>query len=112
MKRFFGFALMLALVAAPAFASKKSESVNIPIPVLVGSTQLRAGDYKLTWTGAGSDVQATLAQNGKAVATFPAKVVEGKSNPGLETRAKGGTEVLETIHLSNLSLSLEDAPAK
>jgi hypothetical protein len=109
MKRFFGFALMLVLFSAAAFAanSNKPQTVTIPETVQVGSTQVPAGDYKLTWTGEGSDVQATLAQNNKAVVTFSAKAITGKNSPGIETDSKGGVSVLQSIQLSSLSLVLE-----
>jgi opacity protein-like surface antigen len=97
MKRFFGFALMLVLLAAPAFASQKPQTVTFAVAVQVG------------WTGSGSDVQVTLTQNKKAVVTFPAKAVEGKYNPGVETEAKGGVNILETIQLNSVSLVLGGA---
>ena len=109
MKRFFGIALTLALFAAPAFASTKPQTVNIPKNVQVGSTQLPAGDYKLTMTGSGSSVQVTLTQNEKAVVTFSAKTVAGKYEPGIETMTDGGVTVLETIQLRTVSLVLENA---
>jgi hypothetical protein len=110
MKRFLGIALTLVLFAAPAFAGKKPPTVTIPAAVQVGSTQLPAGDYSLTWTGSGSSVQATLAQNGKAVASFSATTVAGKFNQGVETHTQGKVEVLDNIQLSNLRLVLGGAP--
>lgn len=109
MKRFFGFALILVLFAVPAFAGKSAQTVTIPVKVQVGSTQVAAGDYKLTWTGSGPSVQATLTQGKKAVATFAAKLVEGKSTAGVETLTHDGVESLDTIHLNNVSLVLEGA---
>src|SRR5208282_2828066 len=90
MKRSFGFALMLVLFAAPAFAGNKPTTVVIPGNVQVGSTQLSAGQYELTWTGSGSKVQASLVQDKKTVVTFSAKMVEEKNNPGVETGRQGG----------------------
>jgi hypothetical protein len=56
-----------------AFARDKNQhSVNIPNPVKVGSTQLKPGDYKVEWQGAGPEVQVRFLQNGKTVATAPA----------------------------------------
>jgi hypothetical protein len=105
MKRFFGFALMLALVSVPAFAAKNSQNVSITDPVKVGSTQLPAGDYKVSWTGTGSNVQVTIAEKGKASVTVPAKIVEAKNGHiALLTNTVGGTSVLETIQLNNLSI--------
>jgi hypothetical protein len=110
MKRFFGIALTLVLFAAPAFASKKPPTVTIPATVQVGSMQVPAGDYTLTWTGSGSNVQATLAQRGKTVVAFPATAVEGKNNPGVETHAQGAVQVLDRIQLDNVTLVLGSAP--
>jgi hypothetical protein len=110
MKRFFGFALTLVLFAAPAFASKKPPTVTIPAAVQVGSTQVPAGDYTLTWTGSGSNVQATLALKGKTVVAFSATEIDGKSNQGVETHAQGGVQILDRIQLNNVTLVLGGAP--
>lgn len=110
MKRFFGFAVILILFAAPAFAGPKPQSVVIPATVQVGSTQLPAGTYKLTWTGSGSSVQVTLMQNQKTILTFAAKEVDGKNSPGVQTYSHNGVVSLEAIFLSNASLQVEGAP--
>jgi hypothetical protein len=110
MKRFFGFALLLVLFAAPAFGSSKPQTVIIPETVQVGSTLLPAGTYKLVWTGSESDVQVTLAQAGKTVITFAAKTVEQKNNPGVDLNTNAGVVSLERIHLDHVSLQLEGAP--
>ena len=104
MKRLFGYALMLALTAAPAFAAKNSQSVTFAQSVKVGSTEIPAGDAKVTWTGTGDNVQVTIAENGKTF-TVPAKLVEEKhEHKGyVVTRANGGDQ-LETIQLSTVSL--------
>jgi hypothetical protein len=111
MKRFLGFALILAMFAAPAFASKNSQTVSLPGTVKVGSTQLPAGDYKVTWTGSGPSVQVTLGQHGKAIVTVPATVVEEKHGYNAVTiDTQGGVDVLQTIQLNSISLVLEAAP--
>ena len=107
MKRFFGFALTLVLFAAPAFAGSKSPTVTLSNAVQVGSTLLPAGDYKLTWTGSGPDVQAALTQNGKAVVNFSAKLVTGQFTPAVGTDKQGEAVVLQTIQLNNAKLILE-----
>jgi hypothetical protein len=106
MKRSFGFALMLVLFAAPAFAGNKPTTVVIPGNVQVGTTQLPAGQYELTWTGSGSNVQASLVQNKKTVVTFSAKMVEGKNDPSVETDSQGGAAILDVIRTSKFSLIL------
>lgn len=112
MKRFFGFAIILALFCVPAFAAKNSDTMNLATTVKVGSTLLPAGNYKLTWTGTGSNVQLTLAQKGKATVTVPAKVVEAKNDHvGLTTDTVNGVEVLEGIQLNKLNIEIVNAPA-
>jgi hypothetical protein len=111
MKHFFVLASTLVVLTAPAFAANsKAQTVNIPETVQVGSTLVPAGDYKVTWTGSGSNVQVTLAQNQKAVVTFPAKATEGKNSVGVETETQGGVVLLESIQLSKLSLVVEGLP--
>jgi hypothetical protein len=109
MKRFFGIALTLVLMAAPAFASKKAATVSLPWAVQAGSATVPAGDYHLAMTGSGSDVQVTLTQDGKTVATFSARAVAGKYSPGVETNKVGAVIVLDAINLNDVSLVLESA---
>ena len=111
MKRLFGYALMLALVAAPAFAAKNSQSLSIAQSVKVGSTEIPAGDVKVTWTGTGDNVQVTLAENGKSI-SIPAKVVEEKhSHRGYTVNRANGADQLQSIQLSNVSLQFESPSA-
>ncbi len=107
MKRFFGFALMLASLSVPALAATNAQTVNFPDAVKVGSTQLPAGDYKVSWTANGSNSQVTIAAKGKTPVTVPAKLVEAKNgHVAVLTNTVGGVEVLESIQLDNLSLLL------
>jgi hypothetical protein len=109
MKRILGFASVLVLACAPAFAGSDSQSVTIAAPVKVGATQLPAGTYKVTYTGAGSDVLVTLSKNGKAVASSPAKVVaERNQYSGVSTQTVGGVQILQEIQLSAVDLILAD----
>ena len=110
MKRFFGIASMLVVFAAPVFASNKPVTVTIPDNVQVGSTPLAGGDYKLTYTGSGSDVQVTLTKNAKAVITFQARLTEKKNSPGgVTTQTQGSKDILESIQLDKVNLELEGA---
>jgi hypothetical protein len=112
MKRFIGFASLLVLFSVPAFAARNSQTVTLSESVKVGSTQVPAGDYKVTWTGSGSTAQVTLAHNGKTLVTVPARVVEEKHNAtGFTTTARDGPTVLESFELNNCSLVLEGVPS-
>lgn len=105
MKRLFGFALILGLLSLPAFAAKNSENLNLSTPVKLGTTQLAAGSYDLKWTGTGATVQVAITQNGKTVATVPAKAVQAKNNQvSLSTNTVGGVNVLESIQLHKVNL--------
>jgi hypothetical protein len=107
MKRIFGFVLACAILSIPALAASNSQTVSLPHAVQVGSSQLPAGDYKVTWTGSGDSAQVTLAKKGVQSVTVPAKVVEQKhDHTGVTTNSKGDKEVLRVIFLGNVSLIL------
>ncbi len=110
MKRFFGYALILASLSMPAFAAKNSQTVTINGTVKVGTTELPAGDYKVSWTGTGSAAQVTIAQHGKTGVTVPAKVTEEKNgHVAVTTNDVNGVAILESIELNNLTLSFTGA---
>ena len=114
-KRLSYCALILALMSAPAFAAKNSQSVNFSNAVKVGTTQLPAGDYKVSWDGTGSNVQVTLEQKGTkhpATATIAAKVVEQK-NPqvGYTVDSTGGVNSIETLQFSKYNVVFAGTPA-
>jgi hypothetical protein len=109
MKKTLMFAFVLALVSAPAFAAK-NPSINIPEDVKVGSTFVPAGDYSLTITGAGPEVQVTLNQGKKTVASFSAKEVQEKGLTGISATDSGKVPTLEAIQLHDVSLVLENSP--
>jgi hypothetical protein len=112
MKSYFGFALILAMLSVPAFAAKNSKTVTLGEKVKIGSTELPAGSYKVTWTGSGTDVQVTLARGDKTVATVPAKVVEEKHTmSGVTTSTQSGVDVLQAIQLDSVSLVFQTPTA-
>jgi hypothetical protein len=113
MKRFISFASVLLLASAPLFAAagNKPQTVIIPENVAVGSTKLPAGSYKLIYSGTGTDVQVTLTQAGKTVATFAAKAVDKKTdNPGVGIYSDAGVANLQAIFLEKVSLEIVGAP--
>jgi hypothetical protein len=110
MKRFFAFAMMLALFSAPAFAGKNSQTVNVPEAMKAGSAQLTPGDYNVTWEGSGTNVQVTLTRNKKVIVTLPAKLVEETNkNEGLGTDNQGGVDVLHAIYMRNMTLLFDSS---
>ncbi len=116
MKRILGCALILGLLSVPGFAASNSKTVNLPENLTVGTTQLPAGDYKVSWTGSGPTVQVSFEQKGAyhpLTATVPAKLVEVQhGQTGLTIDNKGGVSTLEAIQLNKINLVLGDAPAQ
>jgi hypothetical protein len=102
---------MLALVSAPAFAANNSENINFGHPVTIGTTQLPAARYKVTWNETGSNVQVTLT-HGNTVVTLPAKIVEQKHDiNSFRTVDKNGTSILLGIDLSKVSVEFTPSPS-
>jgi uncharacterized protein YfaP (DUF2135 family) len=81
-----GLALLLA---SSAFAATKGH-LELQGPTLVNGTQLKAGDYNLQWDGTGPEVQVSIMQGKKVLATVPAKIVE------LKTKAQNDSAVVST----------------
>jgi hypothetical protein len=109
-KRFLSYAALLALVAAQAVAAKNSENIVIGHPVTVGTTQLPAAEYKVTWNETGSNAQVTLT-HGKSVLTLPAKVTEQKNRTNsIRTDSRDGATILVGIDLSKVSVDFTPSP--
>jgi hypothetical protein len=72
--------LLLALtllVPYGGFAGGKNEcTVVLSDTTMVGTTQLKAGTYKIQWTGEASSLTVNFLEKGKTVATAPGKMVE------------------------------------
>jgi hypothetical protein len=107
MRRFFICAAMLALFSVSAFAKANSEKVTLPA-LTVGSTQLAAGDYDVTWDGTGADAKVSFLKGRKVVCTAPAKVIEqGNKNEGVETASQGGVKMLQRLKFAHVVLVFE-----
>ena len=110
MKRFFGYAIILASLSVPSLAANNSKNVNLTSPATVGSTKLPAGQYRVSWTGTGSAVQVTIAAKGKATVTVPAKAVETKNGQtAMRFSTVNGVNELKDIMFDNLTLELMTA---
>ncbi len=110
MKRFASLIILLITLSAAVFAANGgSGKIHLDSAVKVGSTELPAGDYKVTWNGSGDQTQVTLTQ-GQTKATAAAKVVEVRRNSdAISTRSENGARVLTEIQFRNQTLVLHDA---
>jgi hypothetical protein len=102
--------LSLAAAAYAAGASHKG-TFKISDPVQVSGKSLPAGEYVIKWDGTGPDVQATISQGSKVVATVLAKVVElqQKSTSSTAEVANGasGNGTLSQVQFSGQKYALE-----
>ena len=107
MKRMLGIAVILCSLSLSAFAAKNTKEVTFSQDTKVGSTQVPAGVYKVSWTGTGSNVQIAVVKGRKTIASSPAKLVPAKNNfVGLSTSTIGGVEVLDSIQMDDFNLVL------
>lgn len=98
-------ALMLGALALPAFAGSRNETLTLNENVTVGTTKLPAGEYKMTLTGTGSNVQVVLVQKTvprPATVTFNATMTEAKNRyTSVTLDNKSGVEMIKSIDLPN-----------
>jgi hypothetical protein len=78
--------------------------------VQVGSTQLKAGDYKVIWDGTGPDLQVKIVQGKNVVATAVAKLVD-ESFAQDSVTVDDSNKALQEILFGSLHKSLVFSPA-
>ena len=94
---------------------KNQHSVNIHDSVRVGSTQLKAGTYKVEWEGTGPTVQVLFLKDGTTVATAPATLQTNDKQINQDDvvtgRTSTNTEALEEIDFYRQKEALVFAPS-
>lgn len=113
MKRVVRCIFILGLLSVPMFAATNSKNVNFPKKVTVGATQLPAGEYKVSWTGAGASAQVKIVQLNvfrPLTVTVTAKVENMQSGAtGVNIVEKNGVDTLATIQLNKVKLVFDGA---
>jgi hypothetical protein len=102
-------ALVTFTLSLGAFAKDRNEGkFTLSDTAQVGSTQLKPGDYKVTWDGTGSDVQVKILQGKNVVATTSAKLVDKSFGADAVTlgNGNGGVKTLDEIDFGNRKQSL------
>jgi hypothetical protein len=98
------------LLATSAFAINKG-SVQLMHPTQVAGKQLAAGSYKIQWDGSGDQVQLSILQGKKEVASTSARVVQIQSpspnDNALITVNPDGTRSLSQIRLRGKTFALD-----
>ncbi|MGC2197352.1 MAG: hypothetical protein WA628_21945 [Terriglobales bacterium] len=110
--KFVNYAAVLGLVTLSmslgVLAKDKNEGkFTLRDSVQLGSTQLKPGDYKATWEGAGPDVQVKILQGKNVVATSSAKLVDRSSNQdSVSVGSASNSRELQEIDFGNLRKAL------
>ena len=105
----FGAALLLA---SCAFAGETNKtSVNLAEKVTVEGKTIGPGTYKVEWQGTGANVQVTLSQGKRTVATFPAQINEQANNNAVNAYGSAtepdGSKSLTAIYVGGKKYILE-----
>src|SRR5271169_3256690 len=112
MRRVSSLLVLLTMISITGFAADGgSGKVRLDGAVKVGSTELPAGEYKVTWTGSGDNAQVTLKQ-GKTTAIATAQVMEvRRNNDAFTTKSENGSRVLTEIQFRDTTSVLHEAPS-
>ena len=102
---------MAVMLASAVFASNPNKgSLQLSDPAIVGSTQLKAGDYEVKWDGDGANVQLSVLQGKKVVATAPAHTIDlpnkAAGDSAVVKKNADGTESVAEIHFGGKSKAL------
>ena len=105
--------LSLALLMSTSLFAASSGSMSLTKAVQLNGTQIKPGDYKVTWEGTGSDVTVTVMKGKDVIAKAPAHVKEldksfGANATLLQKNADGSTG-LTGIRFGGKKIALEFA---
>lgn len=101
------FMFAVSSLTTGAFARDKNEGkFTLNDAAQVGSTQLKAGDYRIMWEGSGANVQVKILQGKDVVATTSAKLVDKASTRDSVTLSSGSPRKLQEIDFSNAHKAL------
>jgi len=98
------------LLASGAFAATKA-NLQLADAVTVNGTQLKAGDYKLTWEGSGPNVELSITQGNNVVAKVPAHLVElqkaAPQSAAITQKNNSGPNSLTAVRFQGKKIALE-----
>jgi hypothetical protein len=103
MKSSAGLLAFSLLIASNAMAGNSNKgTLNVAETVTVGGKQLRAGKYRVEWTGSGPTVELSISDDRETVAKVPAQLVslkkagaaDGYSTSADQAGNKALTEIL------------------
>jgi hypothetical protein len=106
--KYFALLAFVATLTLGAFAKDQNQGkFTLSDTVQLGSTQLKAGDYKAAWEGTGADVQVKILKGKEVVATVPAKLEDKTSGQdSISLGNANGTKTLLGIDFGGLHKGL------
>lgn len=103
--------LSLALLLSTSLFAASSGSMNLTQPVQLNGTQLKPGEYKVTWEGTGPEVTVSVMKGREVVAKTQAHVKEldktFNSNATVLQKNGDGSTSLNGIRFSGKKTTLE-----
>lgn len=103
----------LVLLLSTSLFAASSGSLNLTQPVQLNGTQLKPGEYKVTWEGTGPEVTVSVMKGKEVVAKTSAHVKELEknydSNATLLQKNADGSISLNGIRFSGKKIALEFA---
>ena len=105
--------LSLALLMSTSLFAASSGSLHLTQAVQLNGTEIKAGDYKVTWEGTGSDVNVSILKGRDVVAKAPGQMKELGSKFGSDAavvqKRDGGTSVLTGLRFGGKAYAIEFA---
>jgi len=109
----FLLALLLAFVPVVALAAQQeSKTFTLDQKAMVGSQQLKPGDYKVKWDDSSDSTTVTFYKNNKEVASAPAHIVRRKNSnyDSYELNTTNGNQI-DRIYEANEVLEFGNSTA-
>lgn len=98
------------VVASSPKAQNYKESFQLTAAASVAGTTLSSGSYQADWTGSGLTIQVVIRQNGKVVATAPARflILSGKAPANLASTSTNndGSLSLQSLRFAGQNFAL------
>lgn len=112
MKKILGSLILVSAFSLAAVAADAGKgTVQLPGTVKIGTTELPAGSYKVSWTGTGDTAQVTLKQGKREVTTTAQVVDQKRSQDAIVTKTENGAQVLSQIQFRDKTLVLNETHA-
>jgi len=103
--------LTFALLLSTSLFAATSGSMKLTQPVQLNGTQIKPGDYKVTWEGTGPEVKVSILKGKEVVATASAHMKEldknGASDATVLQKNSDGSTSLNGIRFGGKKVTLE-----